>query len=145
VVEPGQVEDVTGDFVARLGLEGQGLAFEAARANDALPVHMLEIARHLGLYELKPGQRMRLLAALRAGLADKAPPAATLYSPAERNRVLDRFEAPNRAVAVEFLGRETLFFEPRPGQDAPYFRFPDLPRQTLMREWVAPVVRELLK
>lgn len=145
VVERGQVEDVTGDFLDRLGIEPEGLAFDTTRSNDSLPVHMLEVARHLGLHELKPGQRMRLLNALRAGLADKAPGAATVYSPEERNRVLDRFEASNRAVAEAFLGRAALFLEPRPAPDAPHFRFPDLPRQALLREWVAPVVHELLK
>jgi hypothetical protein len=146
VVERGQVEDATGDFLARLGVEAGGLEDEGARTNDSLPVHMLEVARHLGLYELKGGRRMKLLTALRSGLADKAPAVrvTTVYSPEERNRVIDRYDASNRAAARRFLGREALFLEPRPGPDAPYWRFPELDRDALLDEWVAPVMRALV-
>ena len=146
VLEKGQVEDVTPDFLARLGIDAAGLELDAERTNDSLPVHMLEIARHLGLFELRGGKRMRLLNALRAGLADRAPAGrvTTVYSPEERNRVLARFEAPNREAARRFLGREALFLEPPPGPDAPYWRFPELPRDALLDDWVAPVVRALL-
>lgn len=145
VVEKGQVEDATGDFLARIGVARDGLADDGERANDSLPVHMLEIARHLGLYDLKAGRRMKVLAALRTGLADRAPAVrvSTVYSPEERNRVIDRFEASNRAAARRHLGREALFLEPRPGPDAPYWRFPELSRDTLLDEWMAPVVRAM--
>jgi hypothetical protein len=146
VLEKGQVEDATPDFLARAGIDPEGLDLDAERVNDSLPVHMLEIARHLGLHELKGGKRTRVLNALREGLADRAPPGrvTTVYSPEERNRVLARFEASNRAAARRFLGREALFLEPPPGPDAPYWRFPELPRDALLDDWVAPVVRALL-
>ena len=101
VLEKGQVEDATPDFLARAGIDPEGLDLDAERVNDSLPVHMLEIARHLGLHELKGGKRTRVLNALREGLADRAPPGrvTTVYSPEERNRVLARFEASNRAAA----------------------------------------------
>ena len=145
VVEPGQIGDVVGDFVGRLGLACDGLEREAERSNDSLPIPVLEIARHLGLARMAPAQRLRLLDALRTGLADKTAEAKTVYSPEERWRILERFAASNRAVARRFFGRDELFLEPPPPPDAPYFRFPDLPRQKLMREWVAPVIRHLLK
>ncbi len=144
ILETGQVEDVTGDFLARLGLGREGLDFSDERANDSLPVHLLEIARSLGLFDMRPGQRLRVLNALRAGLADKASPARTVYSPAERGAVLARFAASNRRLAREAFGREALFLEPPPAPDAAYYRFPDLPRETLLGDWIAPVVRELL-
>ena len=146
MLEKGQVEDATADFLARAGIDPAGLELDAERANDSLPVHMLEIARHLGLHELKGGKRMRVLNALRAGLADRAPAprVSTVYSPEERNRVLARFDASNRAAARRFLGREALFLEPPPGPDAPYWRFPELPRDALLDDWVAPVIRALL-
>ena len=65
VLEKGQVEDATADFLARAGIDPAGLELDAERANDSLPVHMLEIARHLGLHELKGGKRTRVLNALR--------------------------------------------------------------------------------
>lgn len=150
VVERGQVGDVTTDFFDRLGVGPasgpDGLEPKADRVNDSLPVHMLEVARHLGLYDLRGGRRSKLLNALRAGLADKAPavPVSTVYSPEERRAVLARFAASNRAVARRWLGREALFLEPEPAPDAPYWRFPDLPRDALMDEWIAPVVRALM-
>jgi hypothetical protein len=146
VLEKGQVEDATADFLARAGIDPAGLELDAERINDSLPVHMLELARHLGLHELKGGKRTRVLNALREGLADRAPAGrvATVYSPEERNRVLARYDASNRAAARRFFGREALFFEPPPGPDAPYWRFPELDRDALLDDWVAPVIRALL-
>jgi hypothetical protein len=146
VLEPGQVADTTEDFLARLGIARDGLVEGDERVNDSLPVHMLEIARHLGLYELKGGRRMKVLNALRSGLADRAPSPlpTTVYSPEERNQVLDRFAASNRAAARRFFGREQLFLEPPPGPDAPYWRFPELSRDALLDDWIAPVIRALV-
>lgn len=145
IVEPGQVEDVRDDFLARLGVPGEGLDRAAGRMNDSLPVQMLEIARHLGIWEMRPAQRNRLLRALRAALADKTPAAKTVFSPAQRQTILARFAAANRALAERHFNRSDLFLEPLPSQDEPFFDFPDLPREQLMREWVAPVICELLK
>lgn len=137
--------DVVDDFVGRTGMSRDGLSFEKKRANDSLPVHTLEIARNLGLYDMIPGERMRTISALRAGLADKAQNAGTVFSAEERNRILDRFEESNRWVAENFFDRSSLFAEPRPEAGAPYFQFPDISRQELIREWIAPVLKELLK
>ena len=144
VLEKGQVEDATADFLARAGIDPAGLELDAERANDSLPVHMLEIARHLGLHELKGGKRMRVLNALQEPASPtgrRRRGSSTVYSPEERNRVLARFDASNRAVARRFLGREALFLEPPPGPDAPYWRFPELSRDALLDDWVAPVIR----
>ena len=102
ILEPGQVEDVTGDFLDRLGL-GPRRALEPGlsdeRTNDSLPVHLLEIARSLELFDMRPGQRMRVLNALRAGLADKASPARDgLFARGARRhpRPLRRVQPPAR-------------------------------------------------
>lgn len=146
VLERGQVADVTADFLDRLGVVRSALERGEEWANDSLPVHLLEVARHMGLHDMKGGRRTKVLNALRDGLADKAPAGkvSTVYSPAERNRVLARFAASNRAVAQQYLGRETLFLEPAPAPDAPYWRFPDVDRDTLLEEWVGPVIRALV-
>lgn len=144
VVERGQVENVLTDFLARVGIESAGLSFDRERVNDSLPVHVLEIARHLGLAKMAPAKRYRLLNALTAGLSDKAPEAKTVFSPEERQQVLNRFAGSNRRVAERYFGREDLFLEPPPPPDALYFRLPEMPRGKLMRQWVAPVISELL-
>jgi hypothetical protein len=144
VLEPGQVENVIQDFIGRLGISCDGFDFNAARKNDSLPVHVLDIARNLGLYELPSQSRTKLIRALRQGLAHKAQPARTVYSPEERNRVLQRFDASNRALAKRIFGRDVLFFEPPPSPAEPFFDFPDISREELIRDWIGPVVRELL-
>ncbi|TNC44207.1 sulfotransferase domain-containing protein [Rubellimicrobium rubrum] len=144
VLEKGQVGDVVNDFVDRVGLCRDGLSFGEKRINDSLPVHVLEIARHLGLAGMAPSERMRLLGAIRAAFADKPAPASTVYSPEERQSVLDRFARSNHQVARRYFARDELFLEPPPAPDAPYFHFPDMARQELIREWVAPVIRQLV-
>lgn len=145
VVERGGVEDVSADFLDRIGADPARLPDENARANDSLPVHVLEIARHMGVYDMDNGERNRLNEALRKALAHHATQAKTVFSVKDRNALLDRYEAGNAAVARRFLGRETLFLKPRPDPDEPHFTFPDLDRQTLLREWIAPLVRELAR
>jgi hypothetical protein len=58
---------------------------------------------------------------------------------------LDRFAPSNRAVAARFFGRDALFLEPPPASDEPYFEFPRVSHQRLIRHWIAPVIRELVK
>jgi hypothetical protein len=144
VLESGQVENVIQEFVARLGIPQDGLDLNVTRKNDSLPVHVLEIARNLDLFELPPNNRTRVIRALRQGLAHKAQSARTVYSPEERNRILQRFEASNRALAKRIFGRESLFLEPPPSPAEPFFDFPEMPHQELIHDWIAPVVRELL-
>lgn len=147
ILETGQVEDGTADFLARIRADPAPLVRPERRANDSLPVHMLEIARHFDLFDLKGPRRKQLLGALRKGLADQAPRerVSTVYSPAERMAVLERFAASNRAVAQRFFGREALFLEPAPAADAAYWRFPDVGRDALLDEWIAPVIRALME
>jgi hypothetical protein len=144
VVEKHQVVDVVDDFVKRLGTPRDGLVFDDQRLNDSLPVHILEVARHLGMFDLPPKARIQLIRALRVGLANKSQPAGTVYSPEERNRVLQRFHTSNQEVARKFFGRDALFLEEPPAPDAPYFHFPQMDRQEFMREWINPVLKHLL-
>lgn len=144
VVEKGQVEDVVHDFVARLETLPEGLNLEVKRVNDSLPVHMLEVARQLEIFELGPKARIQMIRALRLGLGDKSQPFKTVYSPLERGGILDRFAESNQRVAKHYFGRKSLFLEPPPAPGEPFYSFPEMSRQQFMREWVAPVLRELL-
>jgi hypothetical protein len=144
VLEAGQVEDVIGDFVTRLEIPRDGLNFEVKRVNDSLPVHMLEIARNLGMFDLHAKARIRLIRALRVGLADKTQPLKTIYSPQERREVLERFQSSNQAAANLYFGRGSLFMEPLPQPDEPFYTFPEMSHQELMRDWIAPVIKHFL-
>jgi hypothetical protein len=144
VLEKGQVHDVVEHFLTILGVPADGLDFETRRRNDSMPVYNLEIARLLGLFDLKPEQRTRVIRALRTGLAHLAPEARTVFSPDERLRVLDQFEQSNQAVARRFLKRERLFLEPRPSPDDPWYQHPPLSNEELTRDWIAPVIHQLV-
>lgn len=144
VVEKGQVEDVVEDFFARLDTPAEGLNLDVKRVNDSLPVHMLEVARHLEIYDLGPKARIQMIRALRLGLANKTQPVNTVYSPQEREGVLDRFAKSNQRAAKNYFGRNSLFLEPPPGPSEPFYSFPEMSHEKFIREWVAPVVRELL-
>lgn len=145
VVEPGQVDDVVADFVVRAGLPAGELAPLEKRDNDSLPIHLLEVTRQLGLFELPAKSRIRLISALRRSLPDKANPALTVFSPTERKTILARFDKPNRKVAREFFGREELFLEPAPAPNDSFYEFPELSNEVLLREWIQPVIHTLVK
>lgn len=143
VVEAGQVENVIDDFISRIEIPIKALNVKVTRKNDSLPVHLIEIARNLGLFDLPPNARTRVLRALQLGLAHKADPAKTVYSPSERNQILERFESSNRTVAQRIFGRDSLFLEPAPLADEPFFNFPEISGDELLQEWIAPVIKKL--
>jgi hypothetical protein len=145
IVEPGQVEHVQEDFANLVGFDLHALPASRARHNDSLPVHMLELARHFGLYEMPAKQRVATIAALREGLGHIDPGAKTLYPPDQRRWLLQQFEASNRRVAARWFGRKELFQEAWPDRDAPYYRMPALSPEDLLDEWVQPVLRSLAK
>ncbi|MGH9381360.1 MAG: hypothetical protein ACRD2Z_12200 [Thermoanaerobaculia bacterium] len=145
VVEKDQVTDVVGHFSQAIGIDTSGVTLDNGRRNDSLPVHLLEIARNFALFQLQPRERLTLNAALRSALKDWATDSTTVYSPEERLAVLERFVQSNRAVARRFFGRDDLFLAPPPKHDDPYFTFPATSREELLRDWVAPVIRELVR
>jgi hypothetical protein len=114
VLEKGKVEDTTADFLAFLGIPASGWKANDAPQNDSLPVETLEFARRAGMFDMKPGQRMQVIRYLQHVAASFGQKAKTLYTAAERQGVLDRFEASNRSVAERWLGRERLFDEGAP-------------------------------
>lgn len=144
-VGKGQVDDVTADFLARIAIPPEALVFEADRQNSSMPVQALEIARCLGLYDMDGDARFRAVRALGKALADKGPNTSMVFTPEERRAVLDRFVASNAATAARFLGQDTLFTEAEPADDAPFYRFPEMSHEELLREWIAPVVRTLVE
>lgn len=145
IVEEPQVTDVVDHLSKAVGIDTSGLALDDGRPNDSLPVHVLEIARNLTIFDLQPRERMILSAALRNALKDRATDSTTVYSPQERLAILERYTQSNRAVARRFFDRDDLFLAPPPQHDDPHFTFPTTTREELLRDWVAPVIRELLR
>lgn len=144
VVEKQQITDVVRHFADAVGLDTAPMTFGEARPNDSLPIHVLEIARHLGLFEMTRRERTVLNNALRTALLDKATDATTVYSPAERAALIERFAKTNRAVAQRFFGRDELFKAPIPGPDEAYYTFPATRHDEVLKEWVAPLLRQLI-
>ncbi len=144
VLEQNQITDVREDFLERFQIVRASLDLDIANTNESLPVEVLEVVRLLNMFDLKPGQRRRLLRAVDTALDERAGEAHTVFSPSERAEILERFAESNQRVARSWFDRDRLFLEPPPAADAPYFRFPEVGREAFVRSWVAPVVHELL-
>lgn len=145
IVEPGQVEDVTDDFVSNLGISGDELTKPAERINNSMPIHLLEVARHLGLYEMPGPLRIKMLSTLRRAFPAGENMPATVYSPTQRRAILDRFTDSNATLARDRFNRTELFLEDAPQDSDPYYRFPDISLDEYMQDWIKPLVRQLLK
>ncbi len=60
--------------------------------------------------------------------------------------LLDRHAAGNANVARRYFGRDALFLDPLPAPDAPLAQMKLPPDSaTLMRDYVAPLIRGLIK
>jgi hypothetical protein len=114
VIEKGQVEDAIGDFFALTGIDGSKLRLDEALQNDSLPTEMLEYVRAAGMYDIKNPERVAIIEFLQAAAKAAGCRAKTLYTAAERQAVLDRFAASNRAAAKTWFGRDDLFLEGPP-------------------------------
>ena len=146
VLEKGQVEDATADFLARAGIDPAGLALDAERANDSLPVHMLEIARHLGLHELKGPKR--------SGCSPRSRPASPTGRRCRGSRPSTRPRSATgcwRATRPRTgrrrgasSGARRCFSSRRPARTRPTGASPSSARDALLDDWVAPVIRALL-
>lgn len=145
VIERGQTGDVVADFARILCLAEGDLAADRARENDSLPVAALEIARHMGLHDMADRERDLIVSALRRAFGGRPERGESVFAPAERLHVLRQFDPSNSAVARRYFGRDELFYAKWPTFDEPHFAFPEVGRQDLLREWVAPFVRELIR
>lgn len=114
VVEPGQVSDTTGDFLDYLGIDRSALEIDHSSQNDSLPPEMLEFARRAGMHALSRGARADIIRLLQQIARLAGCSARTLYTAAERDGILDRFEASNGIVASRWFNRERLFLEAPP-------------------------------
>jgi hypothetical protein len=114
VIEKGQVEDAIGDFLELTGIDRRALKFDAAAQNDSLPTEMLGYVRQAGMYDIKNPERVAIIEFAQAVAKSAGCKARTLYTAAERQGVLDRFAASNRAVGQHWFGRDALFLEGPP-------------------------------
>jgi hypothetical protein len=120
VVEPGQVTDTTSDFLDHLGIDRSALQIDHSLNNDSLPPEMLEFVRRAGMYDLPPAARAAVIRLVQNIARSADCSAKTLYTAAERQGVLDRYEASNSALARRWFDRDRLFLEARPNDDDLY-------------------------
>jgi hypothetical protein len=144
IVEPGQVEDVAADFVRQLGVNAEELPEPVKRINDSMPVHLLDVARHLGMHGMPPGKRIKLIGILKKTFPSPPGLPKTVYSPEQRRDVLNRFAESNGQLARKFFQRDRLFLEADPQDGDPYYSPPDMNRDEWMEEWIKPLVARLL-
>jgi len=135
-------------FAKLAGIDTRDLTLPPHR-NASLSPLMTEFIRRFPLENAKPAARARIEQAFIRTDAqlDKAPDEASalLLPPDRRRDVLARFETGNRAVAQRYFGRDELFRDPLPAEDATLGRLA-LPAdaEELMQRLVEPVLQKLI-
>ena len=137
-------------FCDRIGLTDLTGLTPAPHVNSSHSPSIAEFVRCLPLDEAPDKYRARLEAAVKgvdqqlAATADGN--SGLLLDYDSRMAVLAAHAEGNLAVARRYFGRDDLFLEPLPAPDAPLAQMklpPD--SQTLMRDYVAPMIRGLIK
>ena len=141
ILEPGQVEDATTRCLGQIGIDPRGLDLRDERTNDSLPVHLLEIARHLGLHDLRAVSACGCLTRSGRGSQTRLRPRSRVYSPGERTD-LTRFEDPTEGCPSSLAAMRC--FSSRRRRRTPPTSVSLTARDKLLNDWIAPVVRALL-
>lgn len=144
IVEPCQVQDVTEDFMFHLGIPIDELPSTPNRINDSMPVHLLEITRHLGLYEMASEKRIRLIRVLKKALPSPPDLPKTVYSPKQRLMILNRFAESNLQLARNHFNRTQLFYEPSPKNTDSYYASTKISHEEYVKLVIKPIIDQLL-
>ncbi len=135
-------------FCSLVGIDQTTLPVAPPHTNSSLSPLMTEFMRHLPLDQMKPPVRlhferacMRVDNSISKSSEETVP---LLLRPKERKRVMARFKYGNIRVARRYFGRDELFLEPMPADDAVLARL-SLPADSneVMTRLVAPLIREL--
>ena len=136
-------------FCDRIGLTDLTGLTPAPHVNSSHSPSIAEFVRCLPLDEAPDKYRARLEAAVRGvdqQLVAAAGHSSLLLDHAARQAVLDSHAAGNANVARRYFDRDALFLEPLPEPDAPLAQMKLPPDSaTLMRDYVAPMIRGLIK
>ena len=137
-------------FCSRVGVTDLMGLTPAPHVNQSYSPSIAEFVRLLPLDEAPDKYRTRLETAIKQVDNDLARPpgdhSTLLMDHPTRMEIMARHAPGNAAVARRYFGREDLFLEPLPGPDPPLAQMV-LPQDsvTLMRDYVAPMVRGLIK
>lgn len=150
IFEPGQMpEGPVAAFCDRIGVRDRSGLAPPPRANPSFPPVISEFMRCLPLDAAPPDYRAVLERACAEILAERPELAGAgptlLLGAAERRSILSDYAAGNAALARRRFGRETLFFDPLPPEDAPVadLTLPDGGYE-VMERLVAPFLRRLI-
>ena len=135
-------------FCNSIGLTDRKGFSEPTHLNQSFSPQISEFMRCLPLDIAEPGYRGRLTAAcaeIDRALTGGSKQSERLIPHDQRVAVMGEYEAGNRAVAQRYFDRDTLFFEPLPGPDAPLGRM-TLPEDSyqLMKDYVAPLLAAVI-
>jgi hypothetical protein len=137
-------------FCSRIGLDDLSGLKPAPHVNSSYTPAIAEFVRCLPLDEAPDKYRARLENAVKAVDLDLAQAAGNhsslLLDYDTRMQILATHAEGNANIARRYFGREELFLEPLPAPDAPLAQMvlpPD--SATLMRDYVAPMIRGLIK
>jgi hypothetical protein len=134
-----EVEDSVAEFCRLAGIVQAALSPLDENANSSLSAVDLEIVRHLGMAQLSPQMRLRILKTLREAKLG-SPNSGPIFPASVKRLILERFEESNRASA-KILGRSPVLF--KPVDDYPYVASTLPDSYTLMRQFVAPLLAKL--
>ncbi|MEO9778542.1 MAG: hypothetical protein ABJH07_23405 [Sedimentitalea sp.] len=136
-------------FCDSIGLTDRSAFKEPDHINASYSPLISEFMRRLPLNEAPEGFRDRLnmaCAEVDRSLASGTKQSERMIPHAQRVALMAEYERGNRALAERYFGRDALFLEPLPGPEVPLAdRSLPADSDVLMRDFVAPLVRELIR
>ena len=127
--------DLFDDFLERIGIASADGFDRPPRSveteNVRLSRDVLEVKRILNRVPKKKYEEQAIIKALQQvtlEMGDCSSHEVHYFGPRERLKLLRRYESGNKAVAIQYLGRENgrLFLEPWPDSDEPWEPYPGL-------------------
>ncbi|WP_170862804.1 hypothetical protein, partial [Halomonas caseinilytica] len=110
VMEKASVSNTTQDFFRFLGVDESSLVNEEPK-NESLTKGQLDIARRVGLLALKPKGRQKVLSSIKKINIDEDDGSKIVFTPEQREGILESFQDGNKKLANDFLGKRKLFEE----------------------------------
>ncbi|KAA0019011.1 hypothetical protein F0A16_06550 [Salinicola corii] len=107
ILERGAVEDTASDLFKFLDIELPQSKPEDVK-NSSLTKAQLDIARHLDLMSMKPGERQEFIKALRELNISEDDGSKTIFSQKQRYDLLSKYEGSNKALS-NILAKKHLF------------------------------------
>lgn len=138
------------EFCRQIGIDDLSGFTDPPHVNSSMSAETVEFIRHLPLGAIRPRERDLLRIALEQldsiDLGNTGKQSERLMPPDQRRAVLSEYADGNRRVAQRYFGRDELFLEPLPADDAPLAEL-KMPANSeeLMQRFVGPLLLRLVE